>query len=139
MFTMNEITLITNYALDTYFKQFKFYKYVFSLAVRLDLKFKYSHLPADTAAAVVDTSVVKDEAENFLTDMSNENKLDSELPVEASTQRDDTELEGESLKGSKELKDFIRSYLGDKLKRMKDELSDELNPRPSEKSGSKKK
>lgn len=126
MFSMEEVTKITEYVFDVYFKQFKFYKYVFSLAVRLNLKFKYSDLPVEPLNEIaVDTSIVKDDTtKDFISDRPDANESSETF-------------EAEQKKSQDELKDFIRTFLGDKINKMKDELNNELNPKPHDKSGRK--
>lgn len=122
MFTMKQIETITAYVFETYFNQFKFYKYVFSLAVRLDLKLKYSNLPAE----VVETEETSQSNNDLMNDLVDGNKTEETQATETST--DIKEKEEQS-----ELKEFIRNYLGDKLKKMKEELNEELNPKTKKK------
>jgi hypothetical protein len=134
MFSIKEIELISDYVFDVYFKQFKFYKYVFSLAIRLDLKFRYSHLSVETLQGPEESTAL-DNVENAKND-SAQAKDESQIVDNLKETLEDDNKE----KISSELKDFIRSYLSDKLKKMKDELSIELNPKPlTEKTANKKK
>jgi len=132
---MKQIELISEYVFDVYFKQFKFYKYVFSLAVRLDLKFRYSNLSVETPTPQESISI--NDSDNTKNDLAQVNDLAESLDILKDTQEEDSN----KAKISSELKDFIRSYLCDKLKKMKDELSNELTPaKPvNEKTATKKK
>jgi hypothetical protein len=119
IFSIKQADSIVNYMFDTYFNQFKFYKYVFSLAVRLNLKFKYSNLPAPTDSIhdqLVDTSQIN--SKDFMGDMSISNQHSNEIKSETSGNDQDELVE---------LKEFIRNYLGDKLNKMKQELNDEMS------------
>ncbi len=135
IFSMKQIELISEYVFDVYFKQFKFYKYVFSLAVRLDLKFRYSNLSVETPTPQESISI--NDSDNTKNDLAQVNDLAESLDILKDTQEEDSN----KAKISSELKDFIRSYLCDKLKKMKDELSNELTPaKPvNEKTATKKK
>ncbi len=132
VFSLQEVDLIIAYVFDIYFKQFKFYKYVFSQAVRLDVKLKYSNLPEDKPD-IIETSIVNND---FLAELESENKtIDSHGQ---STARED--IDTKVNEGQHELKEFIRNYLSDKLKKMKDELSNELTPsKTNDKNPTKKK
>lgn len=123
IYSLDQVNQIIDYVFDIYFKQFKFYKFVFSLAVRLDLKLKYSNLPEQERDAI-ETSIVQ---QDFLAELTSENKTNDTHAQ--STARD--EVDPKVKEGQNELKDFIRSYLSDKLKKMKDELSNELTPQKS--------
>lgn len=132
VYSLDQVDQIIAYVFDIYFKQFKFYKFVFSLAVRLDLKLKYSNLPEEQPEAV-ETSIVQ---QDFMAELTSENKTSD--AHSQSTARED--VDPKVKEGQHELKEFIRSYLSDKLKKMKDELSNELTPQKSiEKSTSRKK
>jgi hypothetical protein len=105
---------------------------VFSQAVRLDVKLKYSNLPEDKPD-IIETSIVNND---FLAELESENKtIDSHGQ---STARED--IDTKVNEGQHELKEFIRNYLSDKLKKMKDELSNELTPsKTNDKNPTKKK
>nr|XP_033801403.1 coiled-coil domain-containing protein 189 [Geotrypetes seraphini] len=45
IFTLDQVPLITDYVLNTYFRHFKLYKYVFTSQVRLDISLSYCGLP----------------------------------------------------------------------------------------------
>ncbi|XP_030066372.1 cilia- and flagella-associated protein 119 isoform X2 [Microcaecilia unicolor] len=44
IFSLDQVPLITNYVLNTYFRHFKLYKYVFTSQVRLDISLSYCGL-----------------------------------------------------------------------------------------------
>ena len=46
LFSPNQVRLITDYVLNTYFRHYKLYKYVFTPMVRLDLSLAYVGMPA---------------------------------------------------------------------------------------------
>jgi len=108
---------------------------VFSLAVRLDLKFRYSHLSSETLQGPEKSTALNhvETAKNDSAQAKDESQIIDNL-------KETLEDENNKEKISSELKDFIRSYLSDKLKKMKDELSIELNPKPlTDKTANKKK
>ncbi|XP_006000927.1 coiled-coil domain-containing protein 189 isoform X2 [Latimeria chalumnae] len=45
LFNMDQVTLITDYIVNTYFRHFKLYKYIFTPQVKKDLTFSYVGLP----------------------------------------------------------------------------------------------
>lgn len=104
LFTVKEITEIIEYLFNVYFKQFKFYKFVFAPGLRLDLRFKYTNQP--------------DLEENNERDLLE----DESLIVE----------ENETISPEeKELRDFIKSYLGNQLDKIKAELNEENRSKSS--------
>jgi hypothetical protein len=112
IFTARQAKLIIDYFFDTYFKQFKFYKYTFSKASRLCLKFNYTN---------------QIEQEDSIKNVPTSNDQQTDLPdiiIET--------VENETLNVKQEendkLKNFIRDYLGQQIDQMKTELSNEITP-----------
>ena len=118
LFNIKQVEQISEYMFDTYFKLFKCYKYVFSSAVRLDLKFKYSHLPHGAGDDLVEVSQVG--SKEFMSE-----DLCTSAPAQSGDEaKSDTQAAHQE---QAELKEFIRNYLGDKLNKMKQELAEELS------------
>ncbi|XP_003227734.1 cilia- and flagella-associated protein 119 isoform X1 [Anolis carolinensis] len=69
LFNQDHLVLITDYMINTYFRHFKLYKYVFTPQVRLDISFTYLGMPEpepkeeEAAAESLGLSPVPEEAE----------------------------------------------------------------------------
>ncbi|XP_053117523.1 cilia- and flagella-associated protein 119 [Hemicordylus capensis] len=48
LFNQDQLVLITDYVINTYFRHFKLYKYAFTPQVRLDISFSYIGLPEES-------------------------------------------------------------------------------------------
>ena len=113
IFSTKQLELVFNYIFSSYFKQFKFYKYVFSDAIKLNVKFQYSN----------QIDLIESSRKSNLT--FNEESLNKIEETEKLEQQQD-QINKENLEKN-ELREFIRNYLGDQLDKMKREITDEFN------------
>lgn len=111
LFQPSQIKQILDYFFDAYFKQFKFYKYVFSTGVKVDLSFSYTNQPEP------EPSEPNEELEDSME--RNESRLLNELShIEENN-------ETESNETNNEIKQFVRDYLNQHLVRVKNDLLSE--------------
>lgn len=109
LFTPNEAQLCVDYFMQSYFKQFKAFKYVFTPAVLFDVSFKYNGLVESSRQA----EATNDEIECV--------DLEEEKEVEA------RHGDEENSKEASELRAFVKAYLNERLDRAKEEiLGDEI-------------
>lgn len=118
LFNTKQIVSIFDYVFNAYFKQFKFYKYVFSDAIKLNVKFQYTN---------------KVETRSETMDKMSELNLESEAATLKMDENELVEQEATAAQKAKEaqekneLREFIRSYLGNQLDKMKKEITSEFN------------
>lgn len=116
LFTTKQLELIFDYVFSTYFKQFKFYKYVFSDAIKLNLKFTYTNKSEEMSVSALDTRLNLDD-ESMLSKIEEEKQR--ELEAEAQKVKE--------VQQKNELREFVRSYLANQLDKMKRDLTSEFN------------
>lgn len=123
IFTAKEAEKIVAYFFNTYFKQFKLFKYIYTPAVALNLQFKYTNLPPPPPPAVDLTGVdaAKSESADELADSAASTTVNGQLVDSAS-----------NVAGRDELREFIRQYLNQRVDKMKSELDDELKKTATE-------
>ncbi|XP_027054140.1 coiled-coil domain-containing protein 189-like [Pocillopora damicornis] len=121
LFSVDQVKKLTTYAVNTYFRHFKMYKYTFTPKVRLDLSLKYIGLPetpepsevgeadqgADGGAEEVTSDVEKTEAEAI------------------TVQEEDTPA-------VKELKAIINSALSEQVQQLKTSVDQQLKAQDEE-------
>ncbi len=113
IFSTKQLELVFNYIFNSYFKQFKFYKYVFSDAIKLNVKFQYSN-----QIDLIESS----RKSNLTFNEESLNKIEESEKIEEQQEQ----INKENLEKN-ELREFIRNYLGDQLDKMKREITDEFN------------
>ncbi|XP_067883047.1 coiled-coil domain-containing protein 189 isoform X3 [Heterodontus francisci] len=98
LFNAEQVKLVTDYVLDTYFRHFKLYKYVFTPQLRLDLSLCYQGMP-ETPPAVEEEMPVVDQ---------------DEVPPE------ETEPQGEQAAApGHELRQYIEAQLAEQVSELK--------------------
>lgn len=119
LFTPQQIQLVVQYFFDSYFKQFKLFKYVFTPEVVFDVQLKYNGLKPtadDELNLALDVDALKE----------------SEFMKQTSERNEDVALQSQLANNDEkenlvELRQFIKGYLDKKLDVVKDELMfDEL-------------
>lgn len=122
IFNTKQIELISDYLINAYFKQYKFYKYVFTSAIRLDLKFKYRNQTAKEALEVSGgTNNANGEEAMFFND---ESIIDDDIRNLESRQANQISNETTSSSAAEaELKEFIKQYLSAQLDKMKGDIT----------------
>src|SRR5690606_2069124 len=105
------------YFMDTYFNQFKFYKYAFTPAVRLNMKFEYNNLSVPQSEHN-ENEYAADELNKMENEsLFNENDEDRLLLMESRV----SEHQGQSTQPA-ELREFVRKYLSERVAQMKTEI-----------------
>ncbi|KAK7089016.1 cilia- and flagella-associated protein 119-like isoform X2 [Littorina saxatilis] len=114
LFNVDEVRKLTEYAINTYFRHFKMYKYAFTPLVRLDLSINYFGVPIvspePTEAGDIDEEGSKDQ------ETATEDQLRGETsgPVE------------EESEARKELRAMIQTYLSEEIKKVKLTVEEQL-------------
>lgn len=111
LFEPSQIKQILDYFFDAYFKQFKFYKYVFSTGIKANLSFSYTNQPEpepNEQNQELDYSLIRIESRllNELTQIE-ENK------------------EPESTEANNQIRQFVKDYLNQHLTLVKNDLLNE--------------
>ena len=108
--------------MDTYFSQFKFYKYVFTPAVRLDMRFEYKNAYVQEMRALEQAHAEQLERELLDTAVESvineEDEEDGERQLMESRLTDNPALE----KAAQELKEFVRKYLSQRMDMVKKDI-----------------
>jgi hypothetical protein len=113
IFTPKEVDAIIDYVLKSYFNQFKLYKFIYTPALKLELKFDYKNLPKDQVQTTSKQSITNEvQSDNNDEIVRTESKCDLD-----ENERDKTKSP------TYELKEFIKLYLNEKLEKMKTELT----------------
>jgi len=111
--------LVFDYIFNSYFKQFKFYKYVFSDAIKLNVKFQYTN-----------KTEIAQEATDRLSELNLESERDANIKMDEPDQAEQEAVAAQKAKETQEkneLREFIRNYLGNQLDKMKKEITNEFN------------
>lgn len=113
LFNVDEVRKLTEYAINTYFRHFKMYKYAFTPLVRLDLSINYHGVP-----------VVSPEPTEA-GDVGEESCKDQETTTEELEMETAPEVEEES-DARKELRAMIQTYLAEEIKKVKLTVEEQL-------------
>lgn len=119
IFSAEDVQVITEFVIDSYFRHFKMYKYVFTPLVRLDLTIDYTGLPPTPATSEYD--VRTGEGHNTPVDgdtLLEEVSLKVDMSAESSPH--------EESPAAKELRELIRKHLGEELAKLKTSLEEQL-------------
>ncbi|XP_071508108.1 cilia- and flagella-associated protein 119-like [Diadema antillarum] len=121
IFTHEHVRLIIDYVVNTYFRHFKLYKYVFTPLVRLDLSMTYDGMPEEEPQAQEEElNLIAEETEGGV-------QQDQEQPV---TEGGDPEKppspEEEESETTKELRKLITAQLNEELSKLRISLSDQI-------------
>jgi hypothetical protein len=119
LFNTKQLELVFDYIFNSYFKQFKFYKYVFSDAIKLNVKFQYTN-----------KTEIAQEATDRLSELNLESERDANIKMDEPDQAEQEAVAAQKAKETQEkneLREFIRNYLGNQLDKMKKEITNEFN------------
>jgi len=112
VFSPKQIELVVDYFVNSYFKSFKFYKYVFAPAIYLDINFDYTNIPKIEKS---DETFASKSEPNLNQQTLNESREElEETKEETPTQEND------------ELKEFVKSFLIQKLDKMKTDIISDI-------------
>ncbi|KAL4223699.1 hypothetical protein ACF0H5_017167 [Mactra antiquata] len=110
LFSADQVRLVTEYTVNSYFRHFKMYKYAFTPLVRLDLSINYIGIPPTPAPSEADEG--------------EEQKVE-ETPREEEPVVEKTP-EPEESAAKKELRGMIQNFLAEEIKKMKVSMDDQL-------------
>jgi len=115
LFNVDEVRKLTEYAINTYFRHFKMYKYAFTPLVRLDLSVNYVGVqvasPTPTEVAEAEEETVKE----------------TEAGIDGEEQGTETPMpEEEESDARKELRAMINTYLLEEIKKVKVTVDEQL-------------
>ncbi|XP_052266000.1 cilia- and flagella-associated protein 119-like isoform X3 [Dreissena polymorpha] len=150
LFSADQVRLVSEYVVNTYFRHFKMYKYAFTPLVRLDLSINYVGMPPTpppTEDELLVTMVAKRKAEIHtrsgsvvrnetprdvndedmwdLVDEGEPEVTDEQPELEPEPERVETPQPDES-EARKELRGMIQTYLSEEIKKMKLTMDDQL-------------
>jgi hypothetical protein len=117
VFTPKQIEIVIEYFVNSYFKSFKFYKYVFAPAIYLDIDFDYTNMPKNVHAS----QVLVSHSEPHLNSEGFNERNDTSLK-----ELDETNEESLPTGENEELKEFVKSFLMQKLDKMKTEIISDI-------------
>lgn len=112
LFSADQVRLVTEYTVNSYFRHFKMYKYAFTPLVRLDLSINYVGMPPTPVPSEADEGETAEE--------------DQPPPAEQEPQDVQKSPEPEESSARKELRGMIQNYLSEEIKKMKVSMEDQL-------------
>ena len=115
--------LITDYVLSTYFKHFKFYKYVYTERVQLDVTIQYPGIPETPLPPTPEMKIVEE------TEPVNENEEDEAGDNVTGEVSDKATSVAETVISDKEkeLTKIIQSHLNEQLVQLKTSINEQLS------------
>ncbi|XP_059809393.1 coiled-coil domain-containing protein 189 isoform X1 [Hypanus sabinus] len=114
LFSAEQVKLITEYVIDTYFRHFKLYTYVFTPQIRMDLSFTYLGMPDTPPAAEEEEPVVEEQRVE-------EEKEREELEVHA--KEEDPQATG--IRGD-DLREYIEAQIAERVSELRVSLEGQL-------------
>lgn len=114
LFTPDQVRLVTEYTVNSYFRHFKMYKYAFTPLVRLDLSISYVGVPETPPPSEPD-----EQADQTLEE-------DKEPEKEGEGEEQPKTPEPEESAARKELRGMIQNFLSEEIKKMKLSVDDQL-------------
>lgn len=120
LFSVDQVKKLTSYAVNTYFRHFKMYKYAFTPKVRLDLSFEYVGLPKTPEPSEVGDG--EDQGTVGTEQAADEAKKTEEAVAE----------EEEDPPAVKELKAIINSALSEQVQQLKTSVDQQIKAKDEE-------
>ncbi|XP_072889497.1 cilia- and flagella-associated protein 119 isoform X2 [Hemitrygon akajei] len=114
LFNAEQVKLITEYVIDTYFRHFKLYKYVFTPQIRMDLSFTYLGMPDTPPAAEEEEPVLEEQRVE-------EEKEREELEVHA--KEEDPQATG--IRGD-DLREYVEAQIAERVSELRVSLEGQL-------------
>lgn len=121
LFSVDQVKKLTSYAVNTYFRHFKMYKYAFTPKVRLDLSFEYVGLPVTPEPSEAGEGEQEDTGESEQVTDERE-KTEEEAPA----------AEVEDTPAVKELKAIINSALSEQVQQLKTNVDQQIKAKDEE-------
>ncbi|KAK3084051.1 hypothetical protein FSP39_007373 [Pinctada imbricata] len=121
LFTPDEVRKITEYTVNTYFRHFKMYKYAFTPLVKLDLTLNYVGMPPTPPASEAGEPAGEGET-------TEDTPKEGEVTADTETQADEATKtpEPDESDARKELRDMVKTYLSEEVKRIKSTVDDQI-------------
>ncbi|CAH1802161.1 unnamed protein product [Owenia fusiformis] len=117
LFSPDEVRVISDYVMNTYFRHFKMYKYVFTPLVRLDLSMSYVGVPVTPSPSEAG------DAEDQTADTEGQDAAEDK---EGADTEGEKEEEKEESPAAKELRQLIHKHLSEELKKLKITVDEQL-------------
>ncbi|CAH1233914.1 C8orf74 [Branchiostoma lanceolatum] len=124
LFDADQVRNITDYVVNTYFRHFKLYKYVFTPKVQLDLTMKYVGVP-ETPQPIEEEEQKEEEQPGPDAEAAEQQEEPQEVEV-APTEAEKTEETPEESPRKKELRALIQSQLASQVKELKMSVDEQL-------------
>ncbi|XP_074641739.1 cilia- and flagella-associated protein 119-like [Tubulanus polymorphus] len=118
LYSAEEVKKITEYVINTYFRHYKMYKYVFTPLVRLDLSIQYTGMPVTPPSSEVGDQDAEQNVE--------EQPEETTVEVEESSEKPDETEESDEPNAAKELRAMIKSHLEDEIKKLRLSVDDKM-------------
>ncbi|XP_022086401.1 coiled-coil domain-containing protein 189-like [Acanthaster planci] len=115
LFSPDQVHQITDYVLNTYFRHYKLYKYVFTPMVRLDLSISYAGMPETPVPSEAGDENVDQQMEE---QKDEQPATQDEQPMEEPPQ--------EETPAQKELRKLITSQLNEEISRLRLSLDEQI-------------
>ncbi|XP_064405072.1 cilia- and flagella-associated protein 119-like [Halichondria panicea] len=124
LFSLQQVKIITDYVLSTYFKHYKMYKYAFTKKVRLSLRLAYS----GEDVGEEENKEEEDEKEDTKIDPVEEPDFVEDIEeAEPPNGEDSIEVDPTEEADHRDLKDIVSSTLSKKLKDLEVSIEQEMN------------
>ncbi|XP_002731341.1 cilia- and flagella-associated protein 119-like [Saccoglossus kowalevskii] len=119
LFMPDQVKLITEYVVNTYFKHHKLYKYVFTPLVRLDLAITYEGVPeTPPPSEAEDETKEETEAEDVIDGDTTKDEDELKTP--------EPELEKEESPKMKELRKIIQQHLSEEVEKLRISVDNQI-------------
>ncbi|XP_077996046.1 cilia- and flagella-associated protein 119-like [Glandiceps talaboti] len=118
LFTPDQVKLITEYVVNTYFRHHKLYKYVFTPLVRLDLAMTYEGVP-ETPPQSEAGDELKEETEEEVAAEGDATQAEEVEIVEPEPEKEETPAQ-------KELRKLIQQQLSEEVEKLKLSVEEQL-------------
>ena len=120
VFTTDQVKLITDYILNTYFKHFKFYKYVYTKRVQLDITIKYPGILETPQPPTPETKLLEE-----IEPLNEDDKVSDSGADEGADKASIDEITVSDKE--KELTKIIQSHLTEQLAQLKTSINEQLS------------
>jgi len=123
LFTPIQVKNIMEHIINTYFRHYKLYKYVFTPLVRLDLSMSYAGMPPTPEPSEEDLASAAATADE---DDGAEKQDESEKTEDDTDGQTDGQPEKEESPAASELRKLLKQHLSEELKNLKTSVDDQL-------------
>ncbi|XP_033108501.1 coiled-coil domain-containing protein 189-like [Anneissia japonica] len=117
IFSPEQVRLVTDYVLGTYFKHYKLYKYVFTPLVRLDLTISYAGMPVTPEPAEVEEENQETEPETIKEEEQQQPSIQVEEEPSEAVEEDPAQ---------RELRQIITDHLSGEIEKLKQSINEQI-------------